>query len=474
MKISLARLILLVILMAVVLNIHTYAAAPEPMRGVWLWGSTVREMGKDGVVTVIDDLRNSGFTDIFLLVKGESGVVGYPSRVALSTVKTEGDLLKAIIAEAHKSRMKVHAWFVVNGDAAWTAKHPEDMMVHLKNGPTSGRVSPLAPNYQKYIKDLIREIIDNYDIDGVHLDYIRYSHAVYSFDKYVLDAAKNRGIDVNQVKNILNQTFYNPKDGSIVIRAYQSGDPAIVAWEKLRRDIITGFAQNIKEVVKSAQHPLPFSAALMPEGSYDPTFADVYYAQNYKDAGALYDFVTPMAYWKDFSKPPQWVGATVVKQGAAALGKTPVMAGLQAYDVPGNKQLEAAEEAAMTNGAGGVVYFRYGSFAFASMQVRDVDGKTLVSLEVRNRTGSAIDNIEIDFKGTGLNPKSVMEVPTRVAPQVNGTKVSLEGDQLLGSNKSIVITVVSEKDLAKAVSVTPAINLSLQKRVFVPVCAVIK
>ena len=267
-KRSLLALVLLFATYSSIFMINIYADTPLKMKSVWLWGATVRELGREGAVSVVRDLEKHGFTDIFLMLKDASMVVGYPSKVALSVVKSEQDPLREIIAAAHKKKIKVHAWYVINQDKLWAEKHPEEVMVHLKNGPLKdGRISPLAPGYQNYIKEQVREIIDNYQVDGVHLDYIRYPHAVYSFDKYTLAEAEKRGIDVEQVKNILNQTFYNPGDNSIVMKAYANGDPAIIGWEKLRRDIIGQFAQEIGEIVKSTKRPLEFSAALMPEGA---------------------------------------------------------------------------------------------------------------------------------------------------------------------------------------------------------------
>ena len=450
-------------------NINISADTPAEMRAVWLWGSTVREMGKDGVTAVVEDLKQFGFTDIFLLVKGLSGVVGYPSAVALSTQKSDIDLLQKIVEEAHKNKIKVHAWYTINSDSAWIAENP-------KNGPVKdGKVSPLAPRYKKYVKDLIKEVVDKYDIDGVHLDYIRYTHAVYSFDKYTLEEAKKRKIDVDKVKDILNQTFYAPKDSSIVIKAYQNGDPTIVEWEKLRRDTIADFAREIGEIVKNARRPIIYSTALMPEGAYDPVFGDVYYAQNYKELGPIFDCVIPMAYWKDFAKPPRWVGSTVVKGTINAIENMPVYAGLQAYDVPGNKQIADAEKAAIENGSKGVVLFRYGSFSFASVQVTNSgDDKTLVTLELKNRDASHIDSIEIDFKGTGLNPTTVLQIPKGITTEVNKTIVSLTGGKILDRGQALNFSVEVEQDPAKSDSPKmPSIKF-IRNRTSVPVYTVMK
>ena len=88
------------------------------------------------------------------------------------------DPLQFAIEECHKRGMELHAWVVTIPLGKWSAlgcksirkKHPK--MV-VKTG-ADGFLNPAHAETAKYIAGICREITCNYDIDGIHLDYIRY------------------------------------------------------------------------------------------------------------------------------------------------------------------------------------------------------------------------------------------------------------------------------------------------------------
>jgi uncharacterized lipoprotein YddW (UPF0748 family) len=104
------------------------------------------------------------------------------------------DPLEAIIDEAHAAGLEVHAW--VNVNTMWNEAAPPPNPEHAFNqhGPTAeGRdrwlnkkfngqelqgnnafVDPGHPDVRDYIVTGIQSIIENYDVDGINLDYVRY------------------------------------------------------------------------------------------------------------------------------------------------------------------------------------------------------------------------------------------------------------------------------------------------------------
>ena len=101
------------------------------------------------------------------------------------------DALAYLIERAHTRGIEVHAWFPVN--QLWTPpdppKNPEhafnkhgpgasgdDMWMSINSaGKISGSVDPAHPAVFRYLLDVILEPAKNYDLDGLHLDYIRYN-----------------------------------------------------------------------------------------------------------------------------------------------------------------------------------------------------------------------------------------------------------------------------------------------------------
>ncbi len=440
-------------------------------QGVWLWGSTVREMGPAGATIITAQLAAYGFQDIFLLVKGSAGTVEYASKIALSTSIAQNagtDVLQTMIAEGHRRGLRIHAWYVINSDRAFLNVHPAEGMVHYRNGPDKERISPASAPYRTYMKSLLTEVVANYDIDGIHLDYIRYPHALYGFSEAELAAAGQRGVDIDRIKALMNQTFYDPKDNTGIFRAFAAGDLDVVKWAENRSAIIADLAQELKETIATTGTGIPYSAALMPEGANNPAYAALHYGQLYAPAAQLYDFVAPMMYWVSYSSQPSWVG-TITKATAGIVEAEKTYAGLQAFGISGSRSLEEAQRFAIQNGAAGIVLFRYGTCAFAKLQHRRTGDAVELAITVLNATFSLADRIEIDFTGTELVPAEVVGLPDALAFTVVGNKVEITAGNLLSPGATGQYLIRGQKSPERIQYANPDIGLSFQRRVQIPV-----
>lgn len=102
------------------------------------------------------------------------------------------DALRYLIERAHGRGIEVHAWFVVyplwpdtiapplNPEHIWHKHGPraegEDMwMAVSRAGVIGSSFDPEHPGAQQYLADVITGPVAKYDLDGIHLDYIRYS-----------------------------------------------------------------------------------------------------------------------------------------------------------------------------------------------------------------------------------------------------------------------------------------------------------
>lgn len=432
------------------------------IKGAWLWGSTVYNLGVDGAKIITEQMKEYGFTDIFLLVKGTAGRVDYNSKIALGRAHPDRDILKEVVEEAHKKGIRVHAWFVVNSDKQWATLHPEDRMVHLKKGLDDTRISPLSRDYREYVKNLVKEILENYKIDGIHLDYIRYPHVVFGFNENyeVLEAVK-RGIDINKIKSLIDRTFYTDKDGKSIFEAYDRKDEDVVKWIEIRENAVESFAEEIKEVVKSYNQKVEFSAALMPEGAYNSnfltaqndsrTFALVHYGQDYKDASSIYDFVVPMTYRKDYGKSPQWT-AVICDNAKEIFSNKRVYAGLQAYSPVKTYDLCDAVSYIRESESEGIVFFRFGTFGLSKIDLREIgDKEKVISINMTNPLNQDnspnvdITKVEIEMKGN-YTIKNILESIPEVTIQVseNNKLITITGNPCIPQNGTLKISAVIE------------------------------
>lgn len=364
------------------------APAAEEMRGIWMWSSAVEEEGADAVA---GRLSRYHINKVFLLVKGTSGRICYPSTVALGP-RSGRDLLKEMLDACHKRQIELHAWYIVNDDNLWAKSHPEDAMWSAgkpeswADGPQSVKdsrrsipICPLSQAYRAYLKSVIQDVVDRYPVDGIHLDVIRYEHARFCFCPRHQAYATQHGIDVARVRQAIYDTFYSAdKKRGYYFDLYRHKDPDVAGWVEMRQKEIDGLVQEIRAVVKAKNPSLVLSAAFMPEGAErDPSFGICHYGQNYASAGAELDYILPMSYHKTFGKTAEWVAEVALN--AENQSHRPVYSGIQAFGRDTTKQLPQAGRASAEpegisareiretiqtverNGIKGFVLFRYGS-----------------------------------------------------------------------------------------------------------------
>lgn len=163
------------------------------VRGVWLttlWGldwpktrgsgNTVAEKQKADLCRILDELSRDGINTVFLQTRVR-GTVIYPSMIepwdACFTGK-EGkapsyDPLAFAVKECHKRGMELHAW-VVTLPMGKTQNAKTVRAMRLIRHEGAYYMDPSRPETAHYIANICKEIVTNYDVDGIHFDYIRY------------------------------------------------------------------------------------------------------------------------------------------------------------------------------------------------------------------------------------------------------------------------------------------------------------
>ena len=143
------------------------------------------ERQKDELRHILDQLQQVGINTVLLQTRVR-GTMIYPSDYepwdgCLSGFpgKSPGyDALKFAIDECHKRGMELHAWMVTIPLGKWDAlgcrqlrkKMPRNI-IKIK---ADGYLNPESQQTADYLASLCAEVTKRYDIDGIHLDYIRY------------------------------------------------------------------------------------------------------------------------------------------------------------------------------------------------------------------------------------------------------------------------------------------------------------
>ncbi|OCQ91995.1 hypothetical protein BCD67_21505 [Oscillatoriales cyanobacterium USR001] len=160
------------------------------LRGVWLTNIDSDVLfAKKNITEAIDRIAKLNFNTVYPTV-WQGGYTLYPSAIAkgvmgISVDPSPGlkgrDVLKEIVDEGHKKGLAVIPWFefgfMAPADSELAKKHP-DWLTKRRDGTTIWKegkddrvwLNPFHPQVQKFILDLIIEIVVKYNVDGIQFD----------------------------------------------------------------------------------------------------------------------------------------------------------------------------------------------------------------------------------------------------------------------------------------------------------------
>lgn len=191
------------------LRVEVRADAPPPgpteLRGVWVtrWSYS----SAADLEAIVDEVDAANLNAIFFQVRGvgdayyRSSLEPWASRLGGALGSDPGwDPLATILTAAHAKGIQVHAWF--NTFPAWSGTtppaestprhallaHPEWLCADGSGTPmppaASGYqfFSPGNPEVRAHVADVVEDLATSYDVDGLHMDFIRYPDPQYSRD----------------------------------------------------------------------------------------------------------------------------------------------------------------------------------------------------------------------------------------------------------------------------------------------------
>lgn len=193
--------VLFILLLSLVTLLPAFGGVKREVRAVWLttaygldWPKSpaTTEAGirrqKQALCNILDSLKAANFNTVLFQTRLRGDVL-YPSKVEpFNEILTgkEGrnpgyDPLAFAIEECHKRGLELHAWVVSMplgtrkhvaslGKQSVTKKKPA-LCKQYKN---EWFLNPGMPETKEYLFSIVKEIVTRYDVDGIHLDYIRY------------------------------------------------------------------------------------------------------------------------------------------------------------------------------------------------------------------------------------------------------------------------------------------------------------
>jgi uncharacterized lipoprotein YddW (UPF0748 family) len=150
------------------------------VRALWVDQSGVET--KEAIDQMISTCQSAGINAIIPYVMAHGSVyfksVHYQGRVAAND---QFDPLDYLIKKAHAASIKVQAWSYCYYESAGKARRPELLSQSFdRNAQAQNFLSPANPEVNPYILSVLKDILA-YDVDGIHLDYIRYCNAAFDY-----------------------------------------------------------------------------------------------------------------------------------------------------------------------------------------------------------------------------------------------------------------------------------------------------
>lgn len=358
--------------------------AGTEVRALWVVRNTL--VHPESIRAMVRRAADAGFNTLIVQVRGR-GDAYYRGRWEPPPPGWRSgsyDPLERTIREAHRRGLRVHAWINTNlvanadtlpADSTHLVHRRPDLLavpqplarqLYAANPRDSSYVqalaeyaranrdhteglylSPAAPEVKEHIYSIWMDLVEHYDLDGLHFDYVRYPAPDYDYSRIALDRFRDWLVphlpDTTRLR-FAERASFDPL-------VYTDSFPA--AWDDFRRQQITELVERIYYGVKKRAPRLLVSAAVFADtaSAHDRRYQDW---QEWLRRGIL-DVACPMAYTDSLL-----LFRERIRTAVATVGGGRVWAGIGAYrnTVDGTvAQIGVAREL----GAAGIVLFSYNS-----------------------------------------------------------------------------------------------------------------
>ena len=361
------------------------AHAQDEVRALWVVRTSLTSAS--AISTMVSAARASGFNTLLVQVRGRADAY-YANALEPRAVQLSGqpqlDPLGMTVQLAHAAGVRVHAWINVNLVAGANElptsrdhvvyRHPDWLMVPRALAEDMVGRDPLSPEYlgrlarytrsvsaeveglylspipdgsADYSVGVVRSIVERYDLDGVHFDYVRYPSDDFDYSREALAAFRR------SVWPDLAPADRKKLDGRLANEPLLYTQAFPQRWHAFRTDRMTALLVRLRDEVKTVRPSALVSVAVGP----DPAEAAAHKMQDWRAwlSRDLVDVLCPMAYTTDGQ-----LFATQIATARDLTGNHPLWAGIGAYRLSSDQIVDRVQTARRL-GVGGVILFSYDS-----------------------------------------------------------------------------------------------------------------
>lgn len=360
----------------------TEIAETPQISAVWIFYNELNMLDENGgteasfrdkISKIFDNCVSWGINTVFLQVRPcadsfyESSIFPWSYYLTGEQGKAVAyDPLEICVDEAHERDLSIHAWInpfrIAFGDdiSKLASDHPAMNWIQNKTSDVvfvNGGIyfSPASLDAQKLVIDGVREIIKNYDVDGIHID-----DYFYPSTEAKVDSA-----------------FYKKYTET-------GGELSLEDW---RLNMISAFVSQMYNAVKSENENCIFSVS--PAGNIQNNYAEQYAdVKLWCSQKGYADWVIPQLYYGFENEPLAFDAALAEWSGIHTNTEIKMIYGIAAYKVNDSddewiagkgiidKQLQLVKD---SGAAYGVAYFSYSSIDNSNNKAEFVNISTFLS-----------------------------------------------------------------------------------------------
>jgi uncharacterized lipoprotein YddW (UPF0748 family) len=358
--------------------------ADAEVRALWVVRTTLKS--RSAIDLMVDQARAGGFNTLLVQIRGRGDAYYRYSREPRAPALDADpsfDPLATAIARAHAAGLQLHAWVNVNLIASAAElpaapshivnRHPEWLMIpralaaelgatstrspeyltrlarslHERNDVEGLYLSPIANDAANYTIEIVHDIVEQYAVDGVHLDYIRFPAEDFDYSAASLSAFRR------QVASDLAPDDQRRYDLRLVDNPLIYAEAFPDRWRSFRAAAVTSLLGRLRQTIKSVRPMAIVSAAVGPDANDAATNR----FQDWREwlRQDLLDVVCPMAYTTDRS-----IFASQVAAARDLAGHHSIWAGIGAYRLSLDQIIDNVQ-VARRMGVAGTVLFSYDS-----------------------------------------------------------------------------------------------------------------
>lgn len=222
------------------------------------------------------------FNHIFVQVRGRGDSLYRSSWIPRSEVLSDDyfDPLEYVIKEGHRLKLNIHAW--VNVYMLWSAENHPDNEHHLFNrhpdwldaveeesqkylythkrshtdasGKEGFYLAPHHPGVNPYLLAVFKELLNHYELDGLHLDYVRFKNESHGYNPIGIEQFRNyfdseNGVNAGDNKTRTNKNSYNEY---------------LIQREEFLCQSVTELVLKLRSFINNSNKEMIFSAAVKP------------------------------------------------------------------------------------------------------------------------------------------------------------------------------------------------------------------